>query len=166
MNIGSLILLMNSSTSSPDGKPPHFRDTNEWTPIPASEIERLQGTLSNHLRKMAVPMTKTERTEYVKGLLLSQNQTCILGASVGGRYCWNEPKENYVDDIYTEKTYLKLQWGHIKPRCRKEEQSIGDLCLMCARCNNQIQTSRQLVQLKAELLSKIEHIDALLVRRE
>jgi 5-methylcytosine-specific restriction endonuclease McrA len=62
-----------------------------------------------------------------------------------------------------EKKYLKLQWGHIKPRCRKDEtQTIKDLCLLCARCNNQIQTSRYLCQLKAELQSKLVNIDELI----
>lgn len=142
--------------------PPHFRDSNEWSPIPETEVERLQKTLSNHLRQMNISMTKSARAEYVKTLLVKQNQTCAFGKNVRGIYCWNEPKENYTDNVYTEKTYLKLQWGHIKPRCRKEEQSAEDLCLLCARCNNQIQTSRHLSQLKAELLSKIEHIDSMI----
>jgi hypothetical protein len=139
--------------------PPHFRDRNEWVPLPETEVERLQKTLSNHLRQMNIKMIKPARTEFVKTLLIKQNQTCAFGKNVNGIYCWNEPKENYVDNVYTEKSYLKLQWGHITPRCRKEEQTANDLCLLCARCNNQIQTSRHLHQLKAELLSKIEHID-------
>lgn len=142
--------------------PPHFRDSNKWCPLPETEVGRLQGTLYNHLRQMNISMTKSERTEFVKTILAKQNQTCAFGKNVGGIYCWNEPKENYTDSIYTEKTYLKLQWGHIKPRCRKEEQTSSDLFLLCARCNNQIQTSRHLQQLKAELLSKIEHIDSIL----
>lgn len=111
---------------------------------------------------MNAPMTKAARTEFVKALLQKQNQTCAFGTKVVGKYCWNEPKENYVNEAYSEKKYLKLQWGHIKPRSRKEEQTADDLCLLCARCNNQIQTSRHLQQLKAELLSKLEHIDEML----
>jgi hypothetical protein len=91
--------------------PPHFRDRNEWTPLPETEVERLQKTLYNHLRQMNVLMTKPVRTEFVKTLLKKQNQTCAFGKNVDGIYCWNEPKENYVDNVYTEKTYLKLQWG-------------------------------------------------------
>ena len=139
--------------------PPHFRDTNKWDPLPETEVERLQGTLVNHLRKMNVRMTKTERTEFVMSLLTKQNKTCAFGKDIEGIYCWNEPKENYMNGLYVEKTYLKLQWGHIKPRCRDEEQTKNDLCLLCARCNNQLQTSRHLSQLKAEFISKIEHID-------
>jgi 5-methylcytosine-specific restriction endonuclease McrA len=141
---------------------PHFRYRNEWSRLPDTEVERLQKTLLNHLRQMNILMTKSARTEHVTTLLEKQNQTCAFGKNVGGIYCWNEPKENFIDGVYTEKTYLKLQWGHIKPRSRKEEQTIDNLCLLCARCNNQIQTSRHLSQLKAELLSKIEHIDSMI----
>lgn len=145
--------------------PPHFRDRNDWSPLPETEVERLQGTLSNHLRQINAQMSKSARIEFLQTLLEKQNKTCAFGKNVGGIYCWNEPKENYIDSVYTEKKYLKLQWGHIKPRCRKEEQTADDLCLLCARCNNQIQTSRHLLQLKAELLSKIEHIDAMISSR-
>ena len=145
--------------------PPHFRDRNDWSPLPETEVERLQGTLSNHLRQINAQMTKSARIEFLQTLLEKQNKTCAFGKNVGGIYCWNEPKENYIDSVYTEKKYLKLQWGHIKPRCRKEEQTADDLCLLCARCNNQIQTSRHLLQLKAELLSMIEHIDAMISSR-
>ena len=146
--------------------PPHFRDSNEWQSIPETEIDRLQNLLRNHLTKMNISMSKPERLDFVKKLLKEQENTCAFGKNVKGMYCWNEPKENYVDNVYTEKTYIKLQWGHIKPRCRKDTQSIDDLCLLCARCNNQIQTSRYLQQLKAELLSKIEHIDSILSKYE
>ena len=139
--------------------PPHFRDTNEWSSIPESEVERLQKRLYPHLKKMKVSMSKSSRIEFVNSILVKQKGTCAFGKNVGGIYCWNEPKENYKDDKYTEMVYLKLQWGHIKPRCRKEEQTSDDLFLLCARCNNQIQSSRHLQQLRAELLSKIEHID-------
>jgi hypothetical protein len=112
---------------------------------------------------MNVKKTKSERILIVKEILGKQNNTCAFGKNVGGVYCWNEPRDNFIKNVYTEKTYLKLQWGHIKPKCRKEDQTSADLCLLCARCNNQIQTSRHLHQLKAELSSKIENIDAMIL---
>lgn len=140
--------------------PPHFRDENKWIIPPESEIDRLQQTLAPHLLKIKSltkeERAKSERIKYVISLLHKQNNTCAFGKSVGGKYCWNEPKDS-------EKKYLKLQWGHIKPRCRKDEtQTMKDLCLLCARCNNQIQTSRYLCQLKAELQSKLDNIDELI----
>lgn len=144
--------------------PPHYRDENIWENIPDTEVERLQNTLSNHLRCMKVKKNKSERIQLVKEILKTQNYTCAFGKNIGGKYCWNEPKENYTKNKnkkgteYVELKYIKLQWGHIKPRCRNESQTINDLCLLCARCNNQIQTSRHLIQIEKELESKLLHI--------
>ena len=144
--------------------PPHYRDENNWENIPETEIERLQQTLSTHLRNMDVKKTKIERMQIVKEILGKQNNTCAFGKNVGGKWCWNESKVNFTktkdekDGEYVELKYIKLQWGHIKPRCRKESQSINDLCLLCARCNNQIQTSREVIQIVKELESKLLHI--------
>ncbi len=136
--------------------PPHFKDENVWEPTPESEIDRLQQTLYPHLRKMKLSSTKPQRVQFVKDLLEKQTDTCAFGKNVGGKYCWNEPKDG-------EKKYIKLQWGHITPTSRTDNpQTIKNLCLLCARCNNQIQTSRYLSQLKAELQSKLENIDELI----
>jgi hypothetical protein len=137
--------------------PPHFRDINHWSPIPGSEYQRLDGTLINHLRNMGVRMSKDFRDSFIENLLVEQNWTCAFGKNVRGKFCWNEPRDEYLP-------YLKLQWGHTKPKSRRQEESPDDLCLMCARCNNHIQSSRELHQLKGELLSKIEHIDAMISR--
>ena len=138
---------------------PQHKDTNQWEDLPESEIIRLYNSLKGHLRKMKESAKKEEEEKimkFIKDLLEKQNNTCAFGKSVKGIYCWNKPGD-------WEKKYLKLEWGHIKPRCRKgQTQTINDLCLLCARCNNQIQTSRFLYQLKPELESKIENIDDLM----
>jgi hypothetical protein len=147
--------------------PPHFRDENIWENIPDTEIERLQNTLSNHLRSMKIKKNKSERIEIVKRFLEKQNNTCAFGKNVAGKWCWNEPKENYTKDgEYHELNYIKLQWGHVIPRCRNENQNINDLCLLCARCNNQIQTSRHLIQVEKELESKLQHINQFIQERQ
>jgi hypothetical protein len=144
--------------------PPHYRDHNIWENIPETETDRLQQTLSTHLRNMNVKKTKSERILIVKEILGKQNNTCAFGKNVAGKWCWNESKVNFTksknetDSEYRELKYIKLQWGHIKPRCRKESQSINGLCLLCARCNNQLQTSRHVTQIEEELESKLLHI--------
>lgn len=152
--------------------PPHYRDENIWEPIPETEIERLQKTLYNHIRKInedkieseKITMSKSERKQFVEKLLKKQNNTCAFGKEVAGKYCWNESKDNFTktkkreDSIYDEVRYIRLQWSHIKPRCRKESQSIDGLYLLCARCNNQLQTSRHLEQILKEFESKILHM--------
>ena len=149
--------------------PPHYRDENIWEIIPETENERLQERLSQHLRNMNVKKTKSERIQIVKEILENQNNTCAFGKNVSGKWCWNESKVNFTkkkDGEYDELKYIKLQWGHIKPRCRKESQSINDLCLLCARCNNQIQTSRHLIQIEKELESKLLHIKQFLQEKQ
>lgn len=134
--------------------PPHYADFNNWEVIPESEIERLATNLGNHLKKMGIKKSKKERIAHVKIVLQRQNNTCKL-SDCNGKYCWNEPKENWKNGQQSNLPYLKLQWGHIKPRCRGGTVcDIDDLCLMCGRCNNQIQTSRNLIQLPVELILK------------
>ena len=58
--------------------PPHFRDENNWEPIPETEIDRLQQTLYPHLRKMKMSSTKPQRIQYVKDLLEKQKKTCAF----------------------------------------------------------------------------------------
>lgn len=142
---------------------PHFKDYNEWENIDEHETDRLQKTLAPHLKKMNVSMSKKERIEFVKQTLERQNNTCIWGKDSNGKYCWNEPKYNWIRNENGVKQEcicpkLKLQWGHLIPRCRKEASDIDTLCLMCGRCNNHIQSSRKPEQLLPELLLKISEI--------
>jgi hypothetical protein len=147
--------------------PPHFRYENTWESIPDKEIERLQTTLSNHLRSINEKKNKSERIKIVKELLEKQNNTCAFGKNVSGKWCWNEPKENYTKDgEYNELKYIKLQWGHIVPQSRNKNQTIDNLCLLCARCNNQIQTSRYLIEIEKELESKLLHIKEIIQERQ
>ena len=153
--------------------PPHYRNENNWKDCPPEEIERLQLRLHHHLKKMDITKNKNERIQIVREILETQNNTCAFGKNVKGKYCWNESKENFTKTTlknkktgkYFELKYIKLQWGHIKPRCRKESQNINDLYLLCARCNNQIQTSRHLIQVSEELESKILHINQFIQER-
>jgi hypothetical protein len=142
---------------------PHFKDFNTWNEIDSEEIERLQSTLAPHLKKIGIIMSKPKRIDFVKQLLERQNGTCIWGKENMGKYCWNEPKYNWTTDENGEKyesicNILKLQWGHLIPRCRGEKFDEHTLCLMCGRCNNHIQSSRKLEQLVPELLSKVSEI--------
>jgi len=114
-----------------------------------SEIERLQKTLSNHLRAMKVKRTKSERIEKIKEILKIQNYTCAFGDG-DGSYCWNHVKDK-------KRLYLKLEWGHKIPSSHgKKSQEEKNLILLCARCNNQIQTSKTIDELIPELEHKLK----------
>ncbi len=142
---------------------PHFNDSNIWLPIDDAEIDRLQKNLRPHLRNMGITKTKEDRIKFVLQILEQQNNTCIWGKSQEGKYCWNEPKYNFVKGPDGKKCEcicktLKLQWGHLNPRCRKENFGLDTLCLMCGRCNNHIQSSRKPKQVVVEILSKLVEI--------
>jgi hypothetical protein len=142
---------------------PHYKDFNIWGSLDEVEIDRLQKTSYPHLKKIGITMSKKNRIEFVKQILKKQKNTCIWGKESNGIYCWNEPKYNWKLDENGDKKecicpILKLQWGHLIPRCRKEEFGINTLCLMCGRCNNHIQSSRKPEQLIPELLSKVSEI--------
>jgi 5-methylcytosine-specific restriction endonuclease McrA len=119
-----------------------------WRKISYSEIERLEKTLANHLRKMGIKRTKRQREKFVLKVLDKQNYTCAFGGG-DGRYCWNHPRNNSLN-------YLKLEWAHKIPSYYKNMSQIeNNLLLLCARCNNQIQSSRTIKQLILELEHKL-----------
>jgi len=129
--------------------------TNEWDSPPKREIERLKKTLKPHIRKMGISSEMSE--DIAENILEKQQNNCIFGTECNSVYCWNAPKDKNLK-------YLKLEWGHLfTPRCRLGNacDSIDNLALMCNRCNNQIQSSRELEQLELELQSKLEHIHKL-----
>ena len=148
------------NTVVPNELPPEQRDSNEWEPLPDSEIYRLDKTLYSQLYGNNITVAKPVRINFIKNLLEKQNNTCAFGKNVKGMYCWNEPLPKGSTKKYLK--YLKLQWGHIIPKCRDKTLTINDFFLLCVRCNNQIQTGRYLCQLKPELQSKLEHIDDIL----
>ena len=124
-----------------------------WGPIPANETIRLSKILQTHLRTANIKLTAQARLDFVKALLIKQNSTCILDNGHG--CCWNHPKDSALE-------YLKLEWGHKMPQSLGITKSIDGFYLMCARCNNHLQSSRTLPEIKYEFMEKIKQIDLIL----
>ena len=125
-----------------------------WKEIPEEEYFRLEKTLYNHLRAMKVKKTKTERLEITKTILKQQKNTCAF-ADGDDSYCWNHPKNKNFE-------FLILEWGHKIPQNFGEiAHKLDNLILLCARCNNQIQTSRKIEQLIPELEHKLKALKKL-----
>jgi len=128
---------------------------NHWEKLRKTEISRLEKTLSNHLREMGTKKTLQERHEFVIMKLSLQKFTCAF-ADGDGRFCWNHPRNKNL-------RYLKLEWGHKIPRYHGKMDHVEDnLILLCARCNNQIQTSRTVKQLIPELEHKLKALKKLM----
>jgi len=125
-----------------------------WKKIPGTEVDRLEKTLINHLRRMKVKKTKEQRYEIVKNILKNQKLTCAF-ADGDDRYCWNHPRNKNL-------SYLKLEWGHKIPSFHgKISQFENILILLCARCNNHIQSSRKIEDLIPELEHKLKALKKL-----
>jgi hypothetical protein len=125
-------------------------NTFTWQPRPEDETRRLTRLLQSHLRRAGV--TPAERTsakcrELLLRTLAGQNGTCYF-AGGDDRYCWNHPKDKKI-------AFLKLEWGHLVPTAQSVVGVAPKMILLCARCNNQLQTSRTLEQLIPELEHKL-----------
>jgi hypothetical protein len=116
-------------------------------PIPSDEIERLSKTLRRKLFGKANQKISLRRYEsHVKRVLRSQADTCLL-AGGNDDYCWNAPKDRHL-------AHLKLEWARKNPGANGGRYKLKNLCLMCARRNNQLQTSLTLPNLLVELTHK------------
>jgi hypothetical protein len=125
------------------------KDTFHWEPRPEPELTRLTKLLGSHLRAHGV--VPSERTPGKSRQLLlktleEQNGSCYFSGG-DDRFCWNHPKDGHLK-------YLKLEWGHLVPKDRRTDVALK-MVLLCARCNNHIQTSRTLEQLIPELEHKL-----------
>ena len=131
-----------------------YQMTHTWKEIPSSEILRLETTLASHLRKMNIKKNKQERNDFVKKILKEQQNVCAF-ADGDGKYCWNHPKDKNLD-------FVKLEWGHKIPRDKGDIAYFEEnLILLCARCNNQIQTSKTIEELIPELEHKLKALKKL-----
>jgi hypothetical protein len=116
-------------------------------PIPSDEIDRLSKTLRKKLFGKSNKKISLRRYEsHVRWVLRSQGDTCLL-AGGNDAYCWNMPKNQHL-------SHLKLEWARKNPGANGGRYKLNNLCLMCTRCNNQLQTSLTLPNLLVELTHK------------
>jgi hypothetical protein len=125
-------------------------DTFTWQQRPDAEVARLTKLLQQHLSKHGVSArerTHAKAQELLRKILEEQQGTCFF-AGGDDRYCWNHPKDSDL-------AFLKLEWGHLVPRAQRTGQTPLKMVLLCARCNNHLQTSRTIEQLIPELEHKL-----------
>ncbi len=119
----------------------------QWEPLPETDFERLAKNLQNRARSDdELRFSIGECRQHTKKVLQQQENTCLL-AGGESKYCWNEPRD--------QSSYLKLQWSHKTPISHGPKPNIDNFVLLCARCNNKIQSSRTFEQLEKELNHKI-----------
>jgi 5-methylcytosine-specific restriction endonuclease McrA len=122
-----------------------------WAAIPKADLERLAKNLQSRARVddgLHLPIDACRK--HTQKVLESQHGTCLL-AGGDSKYCWNEPRDS--------QEHLKLQWSHKIPVAHNPEKKLENFILLCARCNNQLQSSRTLLQLRSELIHKLETLN-------
>ncbi len=134
------------------------------------DIERCYSTVVNHLKnagykKITYNRASNEIKEFVNLIFDAQHKKPFLHieSEIGLPFCWNSP---YKDGW--SYNYIRYEWGHLNSRNQNKETAhdIENLCLQSARCNQHIQSSMNITELK-EYGGKLEKvIDENLKRRE
>jgi hypothetical protein len=110
------------------------------------ERRRLYNTIKNHLRRAGVRNLSNKISlihQFVDLILETQNNKPLFWIDSHLPFCWNNPRDwkNYP--------YIRLQWGHLQPNNSLIEcNQLENLCLQSARCNNHIQSSMPIDDVK------------------
>jgi hypothetical protein len=108
------------------------------------KINGLAERLADHLRAAGFSGGKDTaviRVAIVKALLKAQDNKPFFWVLIDEMpYCWNRP-DKWEEDI----DYMIYEWGHVVPLNEGEakggKEGVENLCLMSSRCNNNIQSS-------------------------
>ena len=130
------------------------RKNLQKNPLAYSEdIERCYTTVVKHLKdagykSITLNRAPQEIQEYVDLLFLAQDQRPYFHIETSSMlpFCWNSPSKNGWDI-----NYIKYEWGHLQSINQNEgtAHNIENLCLQSARCNQHIQSSLNVDELKA-----------------
>ncbi len=113
------------------------------------DLERAARTLLIHLKAagygyMTLKRGKAERIEFVRLIFRAQGERPFLHIEAPLPYFWNSP---YRDDWRFN--YIRYEWGHLRSKNQNQAAALHfeNLCLMSARCNQQIQSSMNINEL-------------------
>ncbi len=118
-----------------------------------TDIPRCYETVVKHLKDSGYKKLTFNRApelikEYVELIFSSQNRKPFfhIESDSGLPFCWNAAAKGGWDF-----DYIKYEWGHIYSRNQNADTaySITNLCLQSARCNQHIQSSMNIDELKA-----------------
>ncbi|HFQ5405238.1 TPA: hypothetical protein ACGVBQ_004298 [Vibrio vulnificus] len=134
------------------------------------DIQRCYGTVVKHLKDAGYKRITLNRAEsiiqqFVDLIFEAQERKPFfhIESSSGLPYCWNSPSKNGWDI-----DYIKYEWGHLQSRNQNGDAAhcVQNLCLQSARCNQHIQSSMNVDELK-EYGGKLKKtIDKHLCKRE
>jgi len=119
----------------------------------SEDIERCYKTVVKHLKdagykRVTLNRAPTEIKKFVDLIFLAQDKKPYFHINTPSMlpFCWNAPSNGGWDV-----NYIKYEWGHLNSRNQngQEAHNIENLCLQSARCNQHIQSSLNINELKA-----------------
>ena len=125
------------------------------------DIERCYSTVVKHLKdagftKITLNRAPKEIKEFVNLILESQSSKPFfhINSDSGLPFCWNSPAKDGWDI-----DYIKYEWGHLRSKNQNGSSALcaQNLCLQSARCNQHIQSSMNIEELK-EYGGKLEAV--------
>lgn len=117
------------------------------------DIERCYETVVKHLKDAGYKkLTYKREPELIKSfvhfIFAAQNNKPFFHIESESNlpFCWNSPAKGGWDI-----DYIKYEWGHLYSRNQNGDaaHSIENLCLQSARCNQHIQSSMNVTELRS-----------------
>jgi hypothetical protein len=127
-----------------------------------ADLPRVRETFVGHLRRLGYRrVEKTIVAELVNHIFEAQDRRPFFYIDATLPYCWNGPKDWSHD-------YIRYEWGHLQSRNQNADaDQLENLALYSARCNQHIQTSMDISEVREWLKgSRIaDRIDEVVARR-
>jgi hypothetical protein len=130
------------------------------------DLERVRKTAVNRLKQCGFRRVTKRRCgplvdRFVDLVFKTQDWRPFFHVEGPLPFCWNAPKDWHRD-------YVRYEWGHLRSQNQNEDShQIENLCLQSARCNQHIQTSMDIEEVREWLHGSAvaARIDAVLERR-
>lgn len=133
----------------------------------SEDLVRLERTLIPHLKrcgysKIGKSSAKPMRELFVSLIFDTQDNLPFFHVDGDLPFCWNSPKG-------WQYNYIRYEWGHLDSKNQNNNaERIDNLSIMSARCNQHMQTSMDIDEVRewlygSRLSSRIEYI---LAKRE
>jgi 5-methylcytosine-specific restriction endonuclease McrA len=125
-----------------------------------AQINELAKKMANMAYNTTAKDTVVSLIPIVKAILETQDFLPFFWEETEGYLpsCWNAPKDWNL-------TYIKYEIGHISPKVSGGTDELENLCGMCARCNNHIQSSLSMDEVIARNSPKIADRARLVLER-
>lgn len=115
-----------------------------------ADVPRLSKTLVPHLKRSGysrsgIKVARPFVAEVVELLFNAQGRRPLFHIEGELPYCWNAPGS-------WQRDYIRYEWGHLRSRNQNTDaEHIENLSLCSARCNQHIQTSMDIDEVRAWL---------------